>query len=111
MIIVEILFFAFGDHDLLEVFRESVRIAHLDTPYEDWIASVLEIPANLMNLPHLGKIALQSPADLIIFPARYFSELLSRTRFSQGFGHEMAQCNRILIRNGKIEKKFFAKIY
>ncbi|MTF39213.1 cytosine deaminase [Cyanobacterium aponinum] len=102
-------FFAFGDHDLLEVFRESVRIAHLDTLYEDWIASVLEIPANLMNLPHLGKIALQSPADLIIFPARYFSELLSRTRFSQGFGHEMAQCNRILIRNGKIEKNSLPK--
>ncbi len=90
-------FFAFGDHDMLEVFRESVRIAHLDTPYEDWIASVSEIPANLMNLPHLGTIALQSTADLIIFKARYFSELLSRTRFGQG-------CDRILIRNGKIVK-------
>lgn len=86
-------FFAFGDHDMLEVFRESVRIAHLDTPYEDWIASVGKIPANLMNLPHLGKIALQSTADLIVFPARYFSELLSRTR-----------CDRILIRQGKIVK-------
>lgn len=84
-------FFAFGDHDMLEVLRESVRIAHLDTPYEDWIASVCEIPAILMDLQHLGKIALQSSADLIVFEARYFSELFSRTRG-----------DRILIRKGKI---------
>lgn len=28
-------FFGFGDHDGLEVFKESVRIAHLDAPYSD----------------------------------------------------------------------------
>ncbi|MBF2055702.1 MAG: cytosine deaminase [Cyanobacterium sp. T60_A2020_053] len=71
-------FYGFGDHDMLEVFRESVRIAHLDTPYSDWIASVTKIPANLMKLPHLGSMGAGSPADLIIFEGRYFSELLSR---------------------------------
>lgn len=84
-------FFAFGDHDMLEVFNQSVRIAHLDTPYDDWIASVSRIPADLMGLSQFGRIGVNLPADFIIFKARYFSELLSRP-----------QDDRILIRNGKI---------
>jgi cytosine/creatinine deaminase len=82
-------FFGFGDHDVLEVFEQAVKIAHLDTPYGDWIASVTTTPAKIMNLP-LGKIIPGNSADLIIFPARYFSELLARS-----------QHNRIVIRKGK----------
>jgi cytosine deaminase len=82
-------FFGFGDHDVLEVFEQAVKIAHLDTPYGDWIASVTTTPAQIMNLP-LGKIIPGNAADLIIFPARYFSELLARSQ------HE-----RIVIRQGK----------
>ena len=33
-----------------------------------------------MGLPNLGKIAVGFPADLILFKARNFSELLSRTQ-------------------------------
>lgn len=84
-------FFGFGDHDMLEVFNQSVRICHLDTPYSDWITSVNKIPAKLMNLANLGKFALNSPANFLIFNARYFSELLSRP-----------QCDRQVIRNGKL---------
>jgi cytosine deaminase len=82
-------FFGFGDHDVLEVFEQAVRIAHLDAPYGDWIASVTTTSAEIMNLP-LGKIIPGNQADLIIFPARYFSELLARS-----------QHNRIIIRKGK----------
>lgn len=82
-------FFGFGDHDVLEVFEQAVRIAHLDTPYVDWITSVTTIPAKIMGL-NVGKITSGNPADLIIFPARYFSELLARS-----------QHNRIVIRQGK----------
>lgn len=84
-------FFGFGDHDMLEVFNQSVRIAHLDTPHEDWITSVNKIPADLMKLPQLGRIEVNSSANLVIFKARYFSELLSRN-----------QSDRLVIRNGKI---------
>ncbi|AUC61066.1 cytosine deaminase CodA [Cyanobacterium sp. HL-69] len=84
-------FFGFGDHDMLEVFTQSVRIAHLDTPYSDWIASVTKTPAKMIKLPHLGIISVGSTADLIVFKGRYFSELLSRN-----------QCDRTLIRDGKI---------
>ena len=83
-------FFGFGDHDMLEVFNQSVRICHLDTPYSDWIASVNSIPANLLNLTSGGRFCLGLPANLLIFQARYFSELLSRP-----------QCDRQVFRNGK----------
>ena len=83
-------FFGFGDHDMLEVFEQSVKIAHLDTPYGNWVESITTIPAKIMGLDNLSKIAPGNSADLIIFPARYFSELLSRS-----------QHNRIIIRQGK----------
>jgi len=73
-------FYGFGDHDVLEVFNMAVRIAHLDRPWEDWPRTVTETPANLMGLPNLGKIAVGLPADLILFKARNFSELLSRSQ-------------------------------
>ena len=83
-------FFGFGDHDGLEVLSQSVKIAHLDTPYSDWCSSVTKTPAELMNLPNVGKIETGLVADLIIFKARYFSELFSRP-----------QSDRVVIRNGK----------
>ncbi|MEG4453420.1 cytosine deaminase [Microcoleus sp. N9_A1] len=73
-------FYGFGDHDVLEVFNMSVRIAHLDRPWEDWPRTVTTTPADLMGLPNLGKIAVGVPADLILFKARNFSELLSRSQ-------------------------------
>ena len=71
-------FYGFGDHDVLEVFNMAVRIAHLDRPWGDWPCAVTKTPADLMGLPNLGRIAVGLPADLILFKARNFSELLSR---------------------------------
>ncbi|MFM7907523.1 MAG: cytosine deaminase [Microcystis sp.] len=82
-------FYGFGDHDGLEVFTQAVRIAHLDTPYADWVNSVTLTPANLLGLPHLGRIKTGIEANLLIFKARYFSELLSRP-----------QWDRLVIRRG-----------
>ena len=83
-------FFGFGDHDVLEVFEQAVKIAHLDTPYGNWIASVTKNPAKLMGLKDIGKIIPGNTAELIIFPARYLSELLSRS-----------QHNRMVLRQGQ----------
>lgn len=82
-------FYGFGDHDGLEVFTQAVRIAHLDTPYADWVNSVTLTPANMLGLPHLGRIKTGLEANLLIFKARYFSELLSRP-----------QWDRLVIRRG-----------
>jgi cytosine deaminase len=83
-------FYGFGDHDILEVFTQSVRIAHLDTPYGDWSCSVTKTAADLINLSNIGRIGVGLSADLILFKGRSYSELLSRS-----------QHDRIVIRKGK----------
>jgi cytosine deaminase len=83
-------FYGFGDHDILEVFTQSVRIAHLDKPYEDWCRAVTMTAADLMGLPEVGRIGVGLPADLVLFKGRNYSELLSRP-----------QCDRIVLRNGQ----------
>jgi cytosine/creatinine deaminase len=83
-------FHALGDHDGWEVFREAVRMAHLDQPYGDWVASVTQIPASLMGLPHLARLGPGQPADLILFRGRSYSELLARS-----------QTDRIVLRQGR----------
>ena len=83
-------FYGFGDHDVLEVLNMAARIAHLDRPWEDWPRTVTTTPADLMGLPNLGRIGVGLPADLILFKARNFSELLSRS-----------QRDRTVLRQGK----------
>ncbi|MGH7312304.1 MAG: cytosine deaminase, partial [Candidatus Rokuibacteriota bacterium] len=83
-------FYGFGDHDMLEVFREATRICHLDRPYGDWPRAVTTTPADLMGLPGGGRIGPGLPADLVLFEGRTWSELLSRP-----------QANRVVIRSGK----------
>jgi len=73
-------FFGFGDHDLLEVFNQAVRIGHLDRPYDNWIAAITRSPAASIGLDAVGQIGMGLPADLVLFKARYFSELLSRSQ-------------------------------
>jgi cytosine/creatinine deaminase len=82
-------FFGFGDHDMLEVFTQATRIAQLDAPYGGWCKSVTATPAALMKLP-LGQIEVGSAADLVLFKARYFSELFARP-----------QSDRTVLRNGR----------
>ncbi len=82
-------FLSFGDHDGWEVFNQSVRIAHLDQPYGDWPQAITTTPANLMQLPTMGRIGVGLPADLILFKGRGFSEWLSRS-----------QHDRVVLRRG-----------
>lgn len=81
-------FYAFGDHDALEVLRESTRIAHLDHPYGDWIKTITSTPGEWFsrvenhtsnkNIPTQNTIAAQLPADFILFEGRNWNEVLSR---------------------------------
>jgi cytosine deaminase len=71
-------FHAYGDLDLIEVFREATRIAHLDHCERPWIEAVSTTPARVMGLDGGGRIAVGGPADLIVTRARTFNELLSR---------------------------------
>lgn len=71
-------FYAYGDLDALEVYREATRILHLDHPVGDWPRTVTATPAGLMGLKQFGKVAIGQAADLVLFRARSWTELLAR---------------------------------
>jgi len=81
-------FYAYGDMDMLEVWREGVRILHLDYPFADWADAVGAAPARAMRLDP-PRLAVGEPADMILTQARDFTELFARP-----------QSDRVVIRDG-----------
>jgi cytosine deaminase len=74
-------FYAYGDHDPLEVFVQTARIAHLDHPFGEWPRLVTLTPAAVMRAEHA--VAEGAAADLVLFRARNYSELLSRSQYDR----------------------------
>jgi cytosine deaminase len=88
-------FYAYGDLDPVEVFRESVRALHLDHPIDQAPRLVTTNPAKILRRPDVGTIAAGRPADLVLFSARGWTELLARP-----------QADRIVLRAGRpIERR------
>ena len=86
-------FYAYGDLDGLEVFREGARIAHFDHPQQgawDWLRSVSAGAATIAGFHYDARISVGAPADLILIKARSWSELQSRP-----------QADRIVLRAGR----------
>lgn len=83
-------FYAYGDLDMLEVYRMATRILHLDHPVGDWPRAVASTPADIMRLHGAGILAVGGPADFVIFRGRSWTELLSRP-----------ESDRIVLRDGK----------
>ncbi|WP_439574094.1 cytosine deaminase [Phreatobacter sp.] len=71
-------FYAYGDLDVLEVYREATRILHFDHPVGDWPRSVTATPAAVCGFDGVGSIRAGAPADLVLFRGRTWTELLSR---------------------------------
>jgi cytosine deaminase len=84
-------FYAYGDNDMMEVYREALRIAHLDHPFGGWTASVAATPAASCGFADHGRIAVGASADLVLFRARSMTELLSRP-----------QSDRAILRAGRV---------
>ncbi|MDU0358835.1 cytosine deaminase [Rhizobium sp. 25PS6] len=84
-------FYAYGDLDPVEVFREAVRILHLDHPLDTAARVVTTSPAAIVGRPDKSRIAAGDPADLVLFSARRWSEFLSRP-----------QSDRVVLRRGKV---------
>jgi cytosine deaminase len=84
-------FYAYGDLDMTEVFREATRILHLDHPFGDWHRATTANPAKAMGLAGHGVIAPGAPADLVLYSARFMTELLSRP-----------QSDRVVLRDGRV---------
>ncbi|WP_312037268.1 cytosine deaminase [Mesorhizobium caraganae] len=83
-------FYAYGDLDMLEVYRMATRILHFDHPVADWPQAVAATPAKVMRLDGFGMLAAGGSADFIIFKGRSWTELLSRP-----------ESDRIVVRDGK----------
>ena len=71
-------FYAYGDLDMLEVFREATRILQLDHPFGEWAASVTDAPARALGLAERGRLDAGSAADFVLFRARSMTELFAR---------------------------------
>ena len=83
-------FYAYGDLDMLEVFRETVRIGQFDHPFGDWPATVGATPARILGRPDRGVLRAGAPADIVLFRARSWTELLARP-----------QSDRTVLRSGR----------
>ncbi len=81
-------FHAYGDLDMLEVYRMATRTIHFDHPVGDWPNTVLSNPAKAMGVA-AGKLDPGTAADFILFKGRSWTELLSRP-----------ESNRIVYRDG-----------
>ena len=71
-------FYAYGDHDMIDTFRQAVRILHLDHPLAEAPMLVGPAPARIARLTEHGRIAVGDPARLIAFNARTLNEVVSR---------------------------------
>lgn len=83
-------FYAYGDLDPVEVYREATRILHFDHSDRPWLESVTTRPAAQMGLSDRGRLASGLPADFVLFEARSVNEWLSRP-----------QADRVVVRGGK----------
>jgi cytosine deaminase len=71
-------FYAYGDYDLAEVYAASLRLAHLDARLAESVTIMTRAAADLIGRPDYGRVAPGARAHLVVFPARRFSEFLSR---------------------------------
>ena len=83
-------FYAFGDLDMLEVYRMATRILHFDHPVGDWPRTIATTPAQIMKIADAGALTAGGRADLVIFKGRSWTELLSRP-----------ESERIVVRAGR----------
>ncbi len=82
-------FYAYGDLDMLEVWREGVRILHLDYPFAAWAPAVFAAPATAIGVDATA-LSVGAPADMILTRARDFTELFARPHV-----------DRTVLRNGR----------
>lgn len=86
-------FYAYGDLDALEVLREGARILHFDHPQDEawaWARTVAADAAAIAGFDYRAEITVGAPADLLLFRARSWTELLARP-----------QSDRMVLRRGE----------
>ncbi|CAN5344461.1 cytosine deaminase [soil metagenome] len=83
-------FYAYGDHDMVDTFRQAVRILHFDHPLAQAPMLVGAMPSAITGFSGHGLIATGAAARLIVFNARTINEIVSRP-----------QADRVVIDHGR----------
>lgn len=85
-------FYAYGDHDMLDTWRQAVRILHLDHPFGDAPALAGPVPASIMRIK-AGSIGVGRTADLTLFQAYSLDQVIARP-----------QSDRAILRAGRLSQ-------
>ena len=83
-------FYAYGDHDMVDTFRQAVRILHVDHPLAQAPSLVGAMPSAITGFGNHGQIAEGAAARLIVFNARTINEIVSRP-----------QADRVVLAHGR----------
>ncbi|NDW00036.1 cytosine deaminase [Salipiger sp. PrR002] len=83
-------FYAYGDHDMLDTWREAVRICHLDHPLGAAAALAGPAPAGITGHEG-GSLGVGQRADLMVLEAWSMDQVIARP-----------QSDRLLLRAGKL---------
>jgi cytosine deaminase len=70
--------FPFGDHDMLDTFKQAVRVFQTDENLAEALRMATSTPSDILGLPELGRIGVGLPAKLILFSARSLNVLMVR---------------------------------
>ncbi len=84
-------FYPFGDYDMVENFRMSVSVYHLDQCLGEALDMIGPAPASLMGVEPLGSLSVGGPANFIIFKARSLGDIVCRP-----------QSDRVVIVDGRL---------
>lgn len=76
-------FYAYGDLDMLEVYREATRILQFDHTARPWERLLSAAPADIMRLDGGGVIRAGMTADLVLTSARTWNELNARPQMDR----------------------------
>ncbi len=71
-------FYAYGDYDMMEVYSQTIRLAHLDSELANSATVVTANAADMIGATGYGRIGPGAEARLVLFEAQSFSDLLSR---------------------------------
>jgi cytosine deaminase len=71
-------FYPFGDYDMLDAFRLSVALYHLDQSLGEALQMIGPAPARMMGVEPLGSLSPGAPANLILLNARSLNEIVCR---------------------------------
>jgi len=85
-------FHPFGDFDALEVYSQSVRIAHLELRLSESVGIVTSAAADIVGLPDHGRVAPGRPAHLVILPGPFLQRTPQAAPAGPGASSTARQC-------------------